>query len=441
MLFLSREMTNFNVLIKTPAMTERLLQFLWQLQYFNKNGLATTEGDTLRIISPGQLNKDQGPDFLQASLVAGSTRWVGSVEIHLKTTDWQKHQHEKDTHYDNVILHVVWEHDAVVNTIPVLVLQTRVSSLLLYHYEQLMQSASFIPCAGTIAEVKEMVWKSWMERLGIERLLRKAMLINQQLQEAKGHWEEVFWWQLARSFGGKLNGDCFEEIAKSIPVTLLAKHKNQIHQLEALLVGQAGLLDTVVEEKYPVMLQKEYKHLRHKYQLSPVHSPLHFFRIRPAAFPTIRLAQLAILIQRSSPLFSRVKEVSGLTDLAALFDGGVTDYWNYHYRFDQPGSFREKNTGELFIHTLIINTVCPVVFAYGAYHQQELYKQKAMQWLTDLPPEKNHVTRSFRQLGVAGATALHSQSLLELKNNYCDKRYCLSCAIGTAILKPAPPVS
>ncbi len=417
-------------------MTERLLQFLWQLQYFNKSELTTIDGDSISIISPGQLNKDQGPDFLYATIIIGPTKWVGSVELHLTTTEWLKHRHEKDTHYDNVILHVVWEHDAVVNTTPVLVLQERVSSVLLHYYNQLMQSVSFIPCAGNSENVRDIVWKNWMERLGVERMLRKASLIEQQLQEAKGHWEEVFWWQLARSFGGRLNGDCFEAIAKSLPVVLLAKHKNQIHQLESLLLGQAGLLDDVVEESYPVMLQKEYKYLRQKSQLRPVYFLVHFFRIRPAAFPTIRLAQLAILIQRSSHLFSRVREITELKDLTTLFDCGVNDYWNYHYRFDQPGDFREKKTGESFIHTIIINTVCPIVFAYGAYHQQEMYKQKAMQWLTALPAEKNNITRGFQQLGIAGTTALHSQSLLELKSNYCAPRLCLSCAIGTAILKP-----
>ena len=277
-------------------MTERLLQFIWQFQYFNKGELQSTAGEKIQIIFPGQYNTNQGPDFTEAKLTINKTIWAGNVELHLKTSDWEKHNHQADKNYKNVVLHVVWENDAQSNSIPVLELNNRVSGLLLQRYEELMDAQGFIPCEKTISSVKPIVMQSWKERLLAERLTRKAAVVQTYLDQNNHHWEETFWWMLARNFGAKINVDSFEEIARSISIKILAKHKTQIHQLEALLLGQAGLLDDDFQEDYPVMLKKEYDFYKAKYKLKPSSLKPFFLRMRPGNFPTIRLAQPSLFI-------------------------------------------------------------------------------------------------------------------------------------------------
>jgi len=225
-------------------MTERLLQFIWQFQYFNKGDLAASNGEEIQVIYPGIYNTNQGPDFSDAKIKIGETVWVGTVELHLQTTDWNKHKHEDDKNYSNVVLHVVWENNQRhANGIPILELKQRVSKLLLQRYEELMNASSFIACENSIHTVRDITWQSWKERLLAERLLRKAKTVQIFQQQNNDHWEESFWWLLARNFGMKVNADAFEAMARSIPLNILAKQKNQIHQIEALLLGQAGLLE------------------------------------------------------------------------------------------------------------------------------------------------------------------------------------------------------
>ena len=219
-------------------MTERLLQFIWQFQYFNKGELATLQRENLQVIFPGQYNTNQGPDFLEAKIKIGNTTWAGNIELHFKTSDWEKHNHHNDHNYNNVILHVVWEHDiSNQNPIPVLELKERVSKILLQRYDELLKAITFIPCESGIHLVKDIIWKSWKERLLAERLIKKSKIVEKYLRQSNYHWEEVFWWLLARNFGMKVNAEVFEEMARSIPLPVLAKHKNQIHQLEGLLLG------------------------------------------------------------------------------------------------------------------------------------------------------------------------------------------------------------
>lgn len=416
-------------------MTERLLQFIWQFQYFNKSELMTDEVEKVQINFPGQFNSDQGPDFLNAKIKIGKAIWVGNIELHLKTSDWGKHNHGRDRNYSNVILHVVWENDKHENDIPVIELKERVSKILLQRYEELMNSKDFIPCENSIHNIRDIVWKSWKERLLAERLLRKAKTVDQFLQQNNFHWEETFWWMLARNFGIKVNADAFEAIAKSISINILAKHKNQIHQLEALLLGQAGLLENKWKEDYPKLLQKEYKFLKEKYSLQKIHLPVHFLRMRPGNFPTIRLSQLAALIAESSHLFSKIKDERSIKEIRKWFDVTANDYWHYHYRFDETSTFKKKKLGEAMIGNIIINTICPVLFAYGNYHDENKYKDKALKWLEEVSPESNSITKGFRQLGIENKNAFDSQALIELKNEYCNKKRCLDCSIGNSILK------
>ncbi len=417
-------------------MTERLLQFIWQFQYFNKGELKTTAGELIQVILPGQYNTNQGPDFTDAKIKIGNSTWAGHVELHLKTSDWNRHRHQHDKNYNSVILHVVWQNDLHPhNSLPLLELEGRVSTLLLKKYEELMKTAGFIPCEKSIASVKHIVIQSWQERLLAERLTRKAAKVESFLKLTNQHWEETFWWMLARNFGIKINADAFEEMARSLSLTILAKHKNQVQQLEALLFGQAGLLGRRFTEDYPQLLQREYNFLKKKYGLKPIHQPVHFLRMRPGNFPSIRLAQLAILVNESSHLFSKIKEAGSAAEMKKWFDVTANDYWHYHYRFDEIGSYKKKNLGAAMIDNIIINTVCPVVFAYGHFHNEAKYKDKAIRWLEETVHETNSITKGFQKLGLQNKNARDSQAWIELKNEYCSKKRCLDCAVGNALLK------
>jgi hypothetical protein len=421
-------------------MTEKLLQFIWQFQYFNRDSLVTTTGESLQITRPGQLNKNQGPDFEQARITINNTAWAGTIELHIRASDWMKHKHQDDERYNKVILHVVWQNDMPVidgagNSFPTLELNSRVSNLLLESYDRWMQADLQIPCGQSIKDVPAITWQTWKQRLLIERLMGKYKMIQQHLQQTNNHWEEVFWRMLCRYFGGNINAVSFEQLAVSLPIQILAKHKNQIHQLEALLLGQAGLLHKNFEEDYPKMLYNEYQFLQKKYQLRVINLPPSFLRMRPVNFPTIRLAQLAMLVQTSHHLFSVIKEAVSINEIKSLLDTTGNDYWHYHYRFDEMSDFVPKKVGSQMFETLIINAVIPVLFAYGMYANDNSLKEKALNWLEEVSPEKNSVIAPFVALSIKPKNAFDSQALLQLKKEYCDAKRCLECAAGNAILK------
>lgn len=417
-------------------MNERLLQFIWQHLYFNKEHLFTISGEPVIILSQGLLNNNQGPDFVQARLSIAHVLWAGNIELHLRTSDWEKHGHTGDEHYNNIILHVVWEHD--VNDeqqIPVLELKDRIASSLLNRYHELMQQKIFIPCSQLAETVPGIIWSSWKERMIAERLFEKNEKINQLLKATNYHWEETFWQMLARNFGLPVNADAFEAMAKSIPVNLLAKHKNQIQQIEALLFGQLGLLNIDFKEDYPQLLKKEYQYLQKKHRLQQPSCLVSYLRMRPSNFPTVRLAQLAMLIHQSHHLFSKVLEAGSIADVQKLFFVTANDYWHYHYQLDEEVSFRKKQTGKVMVDNLLINTIIPVLFAYAQYHSNEQLKQKALLWLQQLPKERNSITQKWEEAGVDHTNAFDSQALLYLKKHYCDERLCLSCAVGNKLVK------
>ena len=416
-------------------MTERLLQFIWQFQYFNKGDLQTTSGQKIQIISPGVYNTNQGPDFNNARIRIGNTTWAGNIELHLLASDWNKHRHQHDKNYENVILHVVWEDDFPNYNIPVLKLNNRVSGILLQRYEEIMNTKGFIPCETSIASVKPIVFQSWKERLLAERLTRKSAIVKKFLEQNNHHWEETFWWLLARNFGIRINADAFEAVARTIPLNLLGKHKHQIHQLEAILMGQANLLNGNFKDDYAVMLRKEYVFYKTKYHLKDQSYTPFFLRMRPGNFPTIRLAQLSMLIHQSEHLFSKIKETSSLQEVKKWLDVTANDYWHYHYRFDEPSAFRKKNLGDTMANNILINTICTALFAYGYFSNEQKYKDKALQWLEEIAAESNSITKGFRQLGLKNQNAYDTQALIELKNEYCSKKRCLDCAVGNALLK------
>lgn len=414
---------------------EKLLQYIWQFQYYNNSELETISGESLTIISPGRLNSNQGPDFLEAKIKIGETVLAGSIELHLKTSDWHRHNHDSDRNYKNVILHVVYENDIPKDKHPVLELQPRISNILLEKYSRLITTGAFIPCSSSIIKVNELIWLSWKERLLAERLTRKSKRIFELLSITNYHWEEVFWWLLARNFGMKVNADALEDIARSIPINILAKHKHQIHQIEALLFGQGNLLEGDFNDDYPKLLQREYKFLKKKYKLTDVHSSVQLLRMRPGNFPTIRLAELAAVIKQSTHLFTKIIEVERIQDVKELFNAQANDYWHYHYVFDNSGKFKPKMIGVEMINNILINTVVPMIFAYGIYHNNESLKSKALVYLEQIQSENNSIISGFRDLKLDIASAYDSQALIELKNEYCSKKRCLSCSVGNAILR------
>jgi Protein of unknown function (DUF2851) len=420
-------------------MNEQFLQFVWQHRYFDQSELYTISNEPVIVIDPGTHNTNQGPDFSGARIRLGETEWAGNVELHVQTADWLRHGHQHDKQYQNVILHVVWEHSEPVELgIPVLELQGRVPAYLKKQVIEWMDNQLPIPCVQELHMSGIQLTDNWKEILVRERLSRKSVEINDQLRQLKGHWEEVFWWLIARNFGVTVNSDAFGEMARSLPLTLITRHKNQIQQVEALLLGQCGLLNEKFSDPYVRLLQKEYQFLRDKYKLRQIKTPVQFLRMRPGNFPTIRLAQLAMLIHESIHLFSKIKELKIAREVEQLFLVTANDFWHYHYRLGNTSAYVEKTLGNKMIQNLLINTVIPSLFTYGQYMKDDRYVEKAMRWLEETEPEKNNIIRIFQQEGITVKNATDTQALLELKKNYCDKRRCLECEIGMKLLSLNP---
>jgi hypothetical protein len=344
--------------------------------------------------------------------------------------------HDDDPNYKNIILHVLWEPPARIQlSLPTISLKDRVSKILLQRYEALMHSKAFVPCADNLYNATELTWLKWKERLLAERLLRKSSMVEQYLQQSNQHWEEVFWWVLARSFGLPVNADAFEAVARSLPLTILARHRTHLHQLEALLLGQAGLLNKEPQDDYARMLGNEYRFYKTKYSLEPIPQQMHFLRMRPGNFPTIRLAQLAMLLHTGACLFSQVKESVTVQQLYSLLRVTASDYWHSHYVLNEEAPYQKKTLGSQMIENIIINTIIPALFAYGHIRNEQQYKDKPVDWLVHLAPEKNSITNQWGETGVQNRHAWDSQALIELKKEYCDARRCLECSIGNSLLR------
>ena len=393
-------------------MREELLHFIWRFRYFNQQALFTDSGEAVQVLSPGEYHADQGPDFKNARIRIGDRVCEGSVEIHVLASDWVRHAHDGDPHYAGTILHVVWNNDcadgAAPGNIPILVLQERVPKLLLSRYQQWMKCQGFVPCERQLPAVDRSVWGEWLSQLAIQRLQRRAAVIRHYLEASRGHWEATTWVWMARSMGLPVNGKVFEAIAQSLPVELLARHRWHRLQLEALLLGQAGLLNGPFVAERLVALQREYRFLRIKYKLQPVSMPVSFLRMRPGNFPTIRLVQLAGLLTTGSGWFARIRE--------AVSPGEI-------WTGVEPLAPATQDK-------LIINAFIPLLFTYGWLRQEPVYQEKALGWLRAMRAEKNSILARWQGLGVVASHAGESQALLELKKEYCTERRCLECAIG-----------
>ncbi len=420
-------------------MTEKLLQFIWKYRYFNQQGLMLKSGEALCIEYPGEENNNQGPDFIHARIRINDTCWVGSIELHLLSSGWDKHGHDQDEHYRNVILHVVWMQDQMDMTrnIPQLELCQRVSRIMLDTYSGWMNQHAFVPCERSLQQLESNTWNSWMHTLLLKRLDRRMSLIKHSLRLNHFHWEEQLWWLIAGNFGMKVNATVFEAIARSIPFTLLAKHRQQRIQLEALLFGQANLLEGNFREMYPVMLQKEFHFLKRKYGLKKVFDQVHFLRMRPENFPTIRLSQLAALCGEGANLFAWILQCSSLSELRKKFLLAVNDYWFYHYVFDKESRFKEKRLGRGTSERVIINSVIPLLYTYGTIYPDKSIQQKAISWMQEIRAEQNEILSKWKQLGIKVKSAAESQALLELKKEFCQQKKCLDCDVGKSLLLPS----
>jgi hypothetical protein len=417
---------------------EALLHYAWQYRQYYASGLRTTEGETVEIIDPGLPNIDAGPDFFNAKVRIGDTLWAGNVEIHIVASDWFTHGHHNDRAYNSVILHVVNQVDTSVTTSE----QREIPQLVLPLYEEmearytgLMDSDAFVSCAPDIQAVPRIIMQAWKSRLMTERLEQKTDAIMALLSDNRNDWEESFYISLSRHFGMKVNNDAFERLAKSLPQRVLGKHKHNLFQIESLLFGQAGLLDGSCQDDYGLSLQKEYHFLQTKYQLSPIDgSQWKLLRLRPVNFPHVRIAQLAALIHGSSGLFARVMAQKSVEKLREMLACEPSEYWQTHYIFGKPTSKRAKKSGTILLNTLIINTISPFLFVYGRYRDNEQLAEKAISLLEQLPGEVNRITRGWSVLGIPIRSAFDSQSLLQLKIHYCDRKDCLRCRIGHAVL-------
>lgn len=401
--------------------------------------LFTSDGEELTIIHPGEHNHNAGPDFTNAKIKLGNTVWAGNVEIHIRSSDWVKHKHQHDAAYSNLILHVVFENDLPVSingrAIPTLELNGLIRPRTLQVYRNLLAEKSVIACRHHIEEVKNITLVSWLDSLLIERLMMKSSAIQDILQQTQNDWDEAFYRMIARNFGLKVNSDPFEQLARSLPQRVLSKHKNNPDQISALLFGQAGMLQRSFKDEYPSKLKREYLFLQRKYNLKPIlPQSWKFSRLRPPNFPSIRIAQLAQLVFQSSHLFRQLTETKTLKDARALFNVIPNSYWQTHWTFEKEAKPASKEIGAQTIDLILINTVIPFIFFFGKTFDKEHLSDKALDWIAQIQPEKNKIIKEWMVLGMAPENAAESQALIQLKNEYCKKRKCLSCAIAAKIL-------
>lgn len=419
-------------------MTEEFIHYIWFHKFFDELQ-ETVLHENVSIIDVGLPNPHTGPDVFNAKIKRGSTIWAGNVEFHIKASDWNKHHHSLDKHFNSVILHVVLINDTVVynqrgECVPQLVLHF--PNHLLKHYKLLEKGAPFIPCASHFKAIDPLLINVFLERLLIERLQNKTQKIQDRLIQYKGDWLKVFYMTLGHNFGFATNALPFELLVESIALPILLKHSNNLLQIEALLFGQAHLLPQKGKDSYTRKLIREYTFLAHKYQLHPIDEQLwRFLRLRPSNFPTIKIAQFAALIHHYKANSMNWKECQDLKQWDQWLDCEASSYWQSHYLFDKPSELRSKKLDKKSKQVIEINTIIPLVFCYAHLHENPVLQQSALELLEDIPAENNYITRGFNHLNINIESAYESQALIQLKTKYCDKRDCLRCTIGHEIYK------
>jgi len=425
-------------------MKEDFLHYLWKFKKFDTSNLTTSNGEKMTIENCGSYLQLAGPDFFNSQITIDNQKWAGNIEIHLKSSDWYAHHHERDPNYDSVILHVVWEHDVEIyrknNTeIPVLVLKNLVSKDTLKNYNALMAPKSWIYCEKQIKYVNPFIMLSWQERLFFERLERKSKPIFDLVENTLQDWDTILFCQLAKNFGLNTNGDAFYNMAHSIPFSIIRKEGNDLFNLESLLFGIAGLLKINKEDTYFKKLKTNFDYLVHKYQLEPnSFITLQFFKHRPDNFPTIRISQFANVYFCQQQLFSKIIKANNAKEIYEIFDKSASEYWETHYQFDKVSPKKKKALSKSFIDLLIINTIIPLQFAYAKSQGKEI-SEKLIALLNQVQPETNAIIDKFSYFGLKAQNAFETQALLQLKNEYCNKSRCLECAIGMELLKSEVP--
>lgn len=420
---------------KNTIMKEEFIYYLWENRLLS-NDLVTVDGEEVNIISVGIRNHDSGPDYLDTRIKIGDTLWVGHVEMHVNTSDWFRHGHQDDEAYNNVVLHVVYHNDCERLNIPTVEIAGKFDENILARYEGFMRSRQWIPCEKIISNVQQFTWLSWLERLVVERLETEVKDVFTCLVENNYNWEETVYQRIMRYLGMKVNNDAFERLAKILPLKILRKHIDNALQVEAMIFGCAGFLEGMFEEPYPVLLQREFKILKSKFNLSVMPMACwKFLRMRPPNFPTVRLAQTASLICSCDTLFSKILTINDLKTIRNVFGVKTNDYWDTHFIFGKPSKKMTKTFGTTAVDMLIINAIAPVLFCYGIYHDNEALKEKSLGFLEKMKPEDNLVIRKFEKMGVNVCNAQQSQAVLHLYKCYCKKRKCLNCRVFSALFK------
>ena len=431
--------------VNVNSMTEAFLHYIWEFQYFNKTDLKTISGESVSVVHPGYHNTHSGPDFFNARIKIDGIEWIGNVEIHIDSSGWIEHHHETDAAYDSVILHVVWGENKKINRtdgteLPTIELKNRVSEQLLIQYRKLVNNPEKIPCAIHFPNVSMLTKYSMMDKALMQRLETKAKYVDQKLQWNGNDWEQTSYELLCRNFGFKVNADPFEQLSKALPYKIVLKHSDQLHQVEALLFGQAGFLDEQKSDGYLSILKREYYFLSQKYLLSEKKmskSQWKFLRLRPANFPTVRIAQLASLLAGQKNIFARMVDANRYADLLKIFSVSTSEYWKTHYQFLKPVENQAPSLGEASISNIIINTTVPLMVAYGKSRDEQEFVDRAVDILQHISGEDNTITKTWTSLGIKSKSAADSQALIELHNNFCMRRRCLDCSIGFSILQPA----
>ena len=428
---------------------EQLLHYVWKHKLFPLRELRTSEGVTVEVIDPGLQNRDAGPDFFNAKVRIGGTLWVGNVEIHCKASDWYLHGHDRDSRYDSVILHVAEVIDAEVRNAggrPVTQLRLEIPTSVSTHYEQLLATDGYPPCHEVVPGLSRLTIHAWMAALQTERLEQKTAAIRQRVEQCGGSWEDAYFMTLARNYGFGINGDVFEQWARHVPLSVVGHHRDDLFQIEAVFMGQAGLLEAeavpdyyrqeALREGYFTKLRKEYEYLSRKFALTPMDFRLwRFLRLRPQNFPHIRISQLATLYHQRKTGLSQLVACETVEQLKELLSSNVTSYWETHYTFGSTSSKSEKRLSYGSLNLLMINTAIPMLFAYGRHRSEEALCERAFNLLEQLPPENNHIIRMWQQVGLVVQNAGDTQALIQLKKEYCDKKDCLRCRIGYEYLK------
>ena len=419
---------------------EGLLQYIWQHKLWLSEDMVTNDGRRVRVIDPGLLNTDAGPDFFNAKVEIDGHLWVGNVEIHVRASDWKRHHHDEDPAYDSVILHVVEKDDAPVHRINgelIPQVELRVSPRFNECYDRLINATVELPCAARIKEVPQLTVTEWIEALAFERLHGKVDRVRELYDRYNGSWEDICYVMLARTLGFGINNDAFERLARVTPLRLLHKHSDSILQVEALLFGQAGLLNGAHDsETYYQQLTREYAFLANKFSLRPIEgSAWRLFRSRPQNFPYRRIALLAQFVHGGFNLMNDILDAAGDTSaLRELFDIELSGYWATHYSFGKPSPSAGRALSSGSIDIVLINVVAPLYYARGEMTDDYTMTDRAIELLEDLRPERNSIVTMFQNAGIRCDNALTSQALIQLRRNYCEARKCIYCRIGHRLL-------